>query len=265
MHPFRENSISSGEGCLDARHFGAFVNSYKRDASDLTGRHGVANGDMVATEGARHRPIVIGKGPAMAGDDQTWKILHSRSLIRDRHIDVRMDACETPSGLRVDPYYVLTYPDWVVVVAITPDRQMVLVRQYRHGAGKVLLEAPAGSIEPSDEDPEAAARRELLEETGYRCEQMEWLSSLYPNPSMQTNKVHAFLARDVIRVGDQQLDPEEDGMTVELLPIETVLAGLGTGLIGQSMHVAAILQAMTVLPVVKPAPSQPATLRAGET
>ena len=201
----------------------------------------------------------------MARNDQTWKILHSRSLIRDRHIDVRVDACETPSGVRVDPYYVLTYPDWVVVVAITPDRQMVLVRQYRHAAGKVLLEAPAGSMEPSDEDPEAAARRELLEETGYHCEQMERLSSLYPNPSMQTNKVHAFLARDVIRVGDQQLDPEEDGMTVELLPIETVLAGLGTGLIGQSMHVAAILQAMTVLPVVKPAPSQPATLRAGET
>lgn len=197
----------------------------------------------------------------MAGNDETWKILHSRSLIRDRHIDVRADACETPSGLRVDPYYVLTYPDWVVVVAITPDRQMVLVRQYRHAARKVLLEAPAGSMEASDVDPEAAARRELMEETGYRCEQMEWLSSLYPNPSMQTNRVHAFLARDVVRVGEQQLDPEENGLTVELLPIETVLAGLGTGLIGQSMHVAAILQAMTVLPVLKPVAARDAASR----
>ncbi|WP_244481240.1 NUDIX hydrolase [Rhizobium sp. Leaf371] len=201
----------------------------------------------------------------MAGNDETWKILHSRSLIRDRRIDVRADACETPSGLRVDPYYVLTYPDWVAVVAITPDRQMVLVRQYRHAVGKVLLEAPAGSMEASDESPEAAARRELLEETGYRCERMEWLSSLYPNPSMQTNRVHAFLAHDVVRVDDQKLDAEEDGLTVELLPIETVLAGLGTGLIGQSMHVAAILQAMTVLPRLEPTPGAAAVYRTGVT
>ncbi|WP_244475194.1 NUDIX hydrolase [Rhizobium sp. Leaf341] len=184
----------------------------------------------------------------MAGNDESWKILHSRSLIRDRQIDLRAEACETSTGLRVDPYYVLTYPDWVAVVAITADRQMVLVRQYRHAVGKALLEAPAGSMKPEDADPEAAARRELLEETGYGCERMERLSSLYANPSTQTNRVHAFLAHNVVRVGDQQLDPDEDGMSVELLPIETVLAGLASGLIGQSMHVAAILQAMTVLP-----------------
>jgi 8-oxo-dGTP pyrophosphatase MutT (NUDIX family) len=185
----------------------------------------------------------------VADDIKHWTVLQSRSLIKDRWVDLRTETCETATGRVVEPYYVLTYPDWVVVVAITPERKMVLVRQYRHGVGKVLLEAPAGAMEESDGQPETAARRELLEETGYACERMELVSSLYANPSTQTNRVHAFLARDARLVREQALDPAEEGLTVELVDVDTVLAGLQDGLIGQSMHVAAILQAMPMLEV----------------
>jgi hypothetical protein len=87
-------------------------------------------------------------------------------------------------------------------------------------------------------------RGELLEETGYGCDRLERISSLFANPATQTNHVHAFLAWDARPIRAQTLDPSEEGLTVELLDVETVLAGLGDGLIGQSMHVAAILQAV---------------------
>jgi hypothetical protein len=86
-----------------------------------------------------------------------WHIVKSETLIKDRWIDLRADACVTSSGVDIAPYYVLAYPDWVHVVAITPDDQLVLVRQYRHGVGEILLELPAGAVEAADTSNEHTA------------------------------------------------------------------------------------------------------------
>jgi 8-oxo-dGTP pyrophosphatase MutT (NUDIX family) len=170
-----------------------------------------------------------------------WRVRSSKTLLKDRWIDVRADDCETASGHRLNPYYVLGYPDWVHVVAVTPDRQLVLVRQYRHAAGSDFLEIPGGTMDPQDLDPATTASRELEEETGYVGSRVRLISSLFANPALQTNRVHVCLVDDSRPLGRPNRDAGEDGMTIHLMPIPQVVAGLHEGLIGQSLHVASLL------------------------
>ena len=173
-----------------------------------------------------------------------WTVEGSQTLISDRWINLRVDHCRTPQGTAISPYYVLDYPDWVVVVALTEARELVMVEQYRHAAGRVLLELPAGSCEREDPDIEASARRELLEETGYEAGRWRLVSSLYANPATQTNRLHIFLAEGAYKVGEQQLDRGEEGMAVHLRPLDTILPELASGVIGQALHVSALLLAL---------------------
>jgi 8-oxo-dGTP pyrophosphatase MutT (NUDIX family) len=173
--------------------------------------------------------------------DQKWRVTSSKPLLSDRWINLRADRCLTASGAEIAPYYVLTYPDWVNVVAVTPDDSLVLVRQYRHAAGEFILELPGGTVDGSGSDAELTARRELEEETGYVAGRWQLVSVLYANPATQTNRVHIFLARDAHCVKPQSLDPGEEGLTVRVVPIPQVLDGLSAGLLGMSMHVSSVL------------------------
>jgi 8-oxo-dGTP pyrophosphatase MutT (NUDIX family) len=176
----------------------------------------------------------------------TWTVSSSRNVVRDRWIDLRADDCVTPSGQPIAPYYVLTYPDWVHVVALNSRDELLLVRQYRHGAGERFLELPGGVID-AGEAVEAAARRELAEETGHLAGSVTLVSSLHPNPAIQSNRVHVCVARDVAASGSLRLDAGEEGLTVEPLPVQTVLDGLAGGLIGQSLHVTSLLLGLAAL------------------
>ena len=173
-----------------------------------------------------------------------WQVLSSRTLLRDRWIDLRADDCRTEGGQDITPYYVLAYPDWVNVVGLTDDGRLVLVEQYRHAAGLATLELPGGVMDAADASPLVAAQRELLEETGYAAREWRPLASLYPNPATQTNRVHSFLATGCHPAGVPALDAGEEGMVVRCLPLEEVLAGLSDGLLGHALHVAAVLLAM---------------------
>lgn len=176
-----------------------------------------------------------------------WRTLSSDPVIRDRWIDLRADRCLTPSGAEISPYYVLAYPDWVHVVALTPKRDLVLVRQYRHAAGESFLELPGGGVDTRDACVEAAARRELAEETGYMSQHWRAVSVLHPNPATHTNRVHAFLALDAIPGHERSLDRGEEGLEPCVVPFDDVIQGLGAGLLGQAMHVAAVLLAAKLL------------------
>ncbi len=179
--------------------------------------------------------------------DTTWRTLSSEPVVRNRWIDVRSDRCLTPSGAEISPYYVLTYPDWVHVVAVTPERGLVLVRQYRHAVGESVLELPGGGMEACEGEAEQAARRELAEETGFRSERWSRISTLYPNPATHTNRVHAFLALDAVPGSGQRLDRGEEGLAVCMMPLDAVLAGLGAGVLGQAMHVSSVLLAARLI------------------
>lgn len=143
-------------------------------------------------------------------------------------------------------YYVMEFPDWVNVVAVTDDGQMIMVDQYRHAGAADFLEIPGGSTHGPKEDPRLAGERELLEETGYRAR--EWISCgfHYPNPALQTNRMHTYLAVGCQKVQEPQLDPFED-LSVRLLPVQDVLARLHRGEIKHSLIAASLTLAVNEL------------------
>ena len=141
---------------------------------------------------------------------EPWRVVGSRTLHEDRWLKVRTDRCVDASGRIIEPYHVLEFPTWVNVVPMTSAGTIVLAREYRHGAGEVLTGLPCGAMEPGESDPEAAARRELEEETGYAGGTFLGLSSSYANPANQTNRAWSFLALGVRPTGIRRFDPNEE-------------------------------------------------------
>lgn len=138
-----------------------------------------------------------------------WKILKSEYLFRGPWLTVRRDCVELPDGRQNPEFYILEYPDWVNVIAITDDGQFVMERQYRHGLGKTCFEIPAGVIEKG-ETPLEAAKRELMEETGYGEGEWKEIMSVSGNSSTTNNISHCFVAKGVKKIGMQHLDSTED-------------------------------------------------------
>ncbi|MDB5373938.1 MAG: hydrolase [Belnapia sp.] len=172
-----------------------------------------------------------------------WCRTGTRTVHQDRWVHLRADTWVTGEGKVLDPWYMLEWTDWVHVVALTPDDRMVLVRQFRPGAGAAILELPGGMMEAQDADPVAAGQREFTEETGYAATSFRLVSALRHDPAHAGNHLQVILAEGVTPAGAQDLDPGEE-ITVETLPIGTVLAGLADGLIGDAGHVGAILLAL---------------------
>jgi len=142
-------------------------------------------------------------------DIKKWSTLESRYIIQRPWLTARVDKVQLPDG-RINPeHYVLEYPEWVNVIAITLEGQFVLVRQYRHAMDVVLDELCAGVVEEGEE-PLHAAQRELMEETGYTGGTWQEIMTIGQNPSICNNVTHCFLAEGVTRTGDQQLDESED-------------------------------------------------------
>ena len=168
--------------------------------------------------------------------DGKYEVLQSEYLFRRPWLTARRDVARLPDGRTVPEYYILEYPDWINVVAITDDGRMIMERQYRHGAGLTAYELPCGVMEKGEE-PLEAARRELQEETGYGGGEWTPLMAGYPNPGSQTNRCHSFLAVGVKKISGQHLDDTED-LTVHLLPPERVKHLLEAGEILQILHAA---------------------------
>jgi ADP-ribose pyrophosphatase len=155
------------------------------------------------------------------------KVLSSRYAFADRWLRLRSDSVLLPGGRLPSSCTVFEYPDWVDVIALTAELNIVLVDQYRHAVGQMRTEFPAGVVD-NGEEPLAAIKRELLEETGYASEQWHLLGSAPVNPVLQTNRIHCFLALASHKVAEQDLDEGEAIRTHELpLPefIEQVEAG----------------------------------------
>ena len=151
-----------------------------------------------------------------------WKTVSSKYLFRRPWLTVRHEEVELPDRRRIPDYYILEYPEWVNMIAITANGQFIFVHQYRHGLRQSFYEIPAGVCEKSDHSPMDAAKRELQEETGFGGGEWTEFMTLSANPASQTNLTHTFLARNVIPVSAQNLDPGED-LTIHLLSPDEVL------------------------------------------
>ncbi len=169
---------------------------------------------------------------------EKWKVLSSDYIIQRPWATLRIDKLEMPNGNIKEEYYVLEYPTWVNMVGITEDQEILFVRQYRHGANEIMVELPAGVVEPG-EDPELAARRELLEETGYAFDNIEYICELFANPATSGNLTYTYLLQGGKKVQEQELDASED-IEVVLMSIDEAKQFLFDNKIGQALHSSAL-------------------------
>ncbi len=170
---------------------------------------------------------------------EKWKVLSSEYLFREPWLTVRRQRMELPNGAVVPAYYVLEYPAWVCVIALTKEGKMIMVRQYRVGIERVLRELCAGVVEPEDATFMDAAKRELSEETGYGNGKWELYMTTSANPGTHANLTYCFLATDVEKVEESHPERTED-LSVELCEPEEVLRMLQNDEILQSMHAVAL-------------------------
>jgi 8-oxo-dGTP pyrophosphatase MutT (NUDIX family) len=145
-----------------------------------------------------------------------------------------------PTGREIADYWIAEYPPWVNVVAVTADDRLVLVRQYRPGIGAVHYEIPAGVAE-DHEEIEAAARRELLEETGFGKGRWSVLTRLSANPALQDNITTTFLAEGVEQLAAPKPETTED-LRVHLVEVDDVLGLFDRGEMIQALHAAPLFR-----------------------
>ncbi len=175
-----------------------------------------------------------------------WEVIDSSYIFKNPFGNLRKDKCLLPNGLIIEEYYVNEYPDWVNVVAITRDRQVIFISQYRHGCQDFVLEIPGGA-KKVNEDESTAILRELAEETGFTSLQKPiLLANLHSNPAIATNQVQTFLVLDVYKVSEQNLDDTEE-IEVKLIPLDQVAEKIHSGQITQIFSVAAYYMAAEYL------------------
>ena len=147
---------------------------------------------------------------------ESWSLLGSRYVREYKILRVREDRYRfKPTGAEAD-FVICDSADWVVIVPITKDGDIVFVRQFRHGVRQVVLETPGGIMDPG-EDPAETAARELLEETGFEAATWEMPGALFPNPALNNARCHVAVARECSKTSEPSLDPFER-IDVELRP-----------------------------------------------
>lgn len=166
-----------------------------------------------------------------------WKILESSYPLPD----VRIDLCELPTGQMIKPL-VLEYEPEVTILAMTKEQDVVLVKEYRHGVQRVILQLPGGSIDKG-EKPLDAAKRELLEETGYQSDHFIKIGLVNPNPANYANTMHAFLVLDVEQTPDRPLE-EADRIEVVLTPLSAVVEMAKQGKLIHSLTISTLFFAL---------------------
>jgi len=166
-----------------------------------------------------------------------WQVLSSEYLHQEPWLTVRKDKLELPNGHLIEKYFVLEYPDWVNVIAITKDEQFVMVKQYRHAMGNTSFELCAGVADETDASFTDAAKRELLEETGYGGGHWEEWMVIAANPATSNNKVHCFLATGVEKLSEPAPEASED-ITVHLCNADELKEMMLGEAIIQGLHLA---------------------------
>lgn len=172
--------------------------------------------------------------PGDPGDPLAERLISSETLHRGRFLEFRVDTVERAGGRRAQRD-VAVHPGAVAIVAVDPEGRVLLVRQYRHPAGRSLLEIPAGTLDRdpasgATEDPDTAARRELEEETGHRAGRWERLTDFWTAPGFATERIFLYLATDLAAAGPDRRTPDDDeSLELVRLPWQEAVAAAARG------------------------------------
>ncbi len=176
---------------------------------------------------------------------ESWTTTSSRKIADCRVFRVREDTSRRDSDGAGSTFFVVESPDWANIVAVTRSHEVVLIEQFRHGVGKMVLEVPGGMVDDG-EDPAGAAIRELIEETGYSPGRMIAIGRSLPNPAIQNNTIHHFLALDCEKTAEVAFDDHESIVT-RLVPLSELEDLVHNGEITHSLAITAINYAQRYL------------------
>ena len=147
-----------------------------------------------------------------------WQRLDSETVYSCRIFSLQKNRSRSPRTGKTHDFFVLDSREWVNIIPVTPNEEVVLIRQYRHGTDDITLEIPGGMVDQEDVSPLHAARREMQEETGYDTDDIIPLGAIHPNPAIQANRCHSFLARNVEKISEPHFDTTEE-TEVTLVPV----------------------------------------------
>ncbi len=177
---------------------------------------------------------------------EKWQVKDSVLVLDHPWAKVRRDTCILPDGSEIDDYYYWEGGDFAQVFTLTSEKQVVLVKQYKHGVKEIVLELPAGMIEGTEEDPLTTAQRELSEETGFEASEWRSLGVLNVSSAKSTTRAYPFLAQDARLLCEPHPDDQE-AIEVILYPVTEVLNLIAKGEIRDSNSIATCLLALRIL------------------
>jgi ADP-ribose pyrophosphatase len=164
-----------------------------------------------------------------------WKCIGAEPVADCEVFKVKRNRSLNPRDNSEHFFYCIEAPDWVNIIPLTSNNEIIMIEQYRHGADIVTLEIPGGVVD-KDESPHETAMRELLEETGYLANNVRLIGRTYPNPALQNNVLHTFVAHDVEYHKEQSFDLTEHTV-VQLVPVSELPFLIANGKINHSLIV----------------------------